>query len=81
MSIESILAQLKAERHRLDLAIAALEGVTQPADSVRAAAAKPIKRRSRRLTAKVRRRLSEAKKAWWANKKAKSSGKRQNKTA
>jgi hypothetical protein len=81
LSIESILSELKSERRRIDEAIAALEGVTRPVPSTPAPAAKPIKRRRRKLTAEGRQRLSEAKKAWWANKKGKSSGKRQSKTA
>ena len=81
MSIESILSELKSERQRIDQAIAALEGITRPVPSTPAPAAKRSYRRRRKLTAEGRQRLSEAKKAWWANKKGKGSGKRQSKAA
>jgi hypothetical protein len=82
LSIESILTELKTERRRIDEAIAALEGITRPIPSTPAPAAKPIKRRRRKMSAEARQRLSEMRKAWWAaRKKGKNSGKRQSKTA
>ena len=81
MSLDTILAELKAERDRLNQAIAALEGVTRPARPNAAAA--PPKRRERgraKMSAKTRQRLSEAKKEWWAKKKGEGSGKRRSKS-
>ena len=81
MSIESILSELKSERQRIDQAIAALEGITRPVPSTPAPAAKSSNRRRRKVSAEARQRLAEAKKAWWAKKKGKNSGKRQGKAA
>jgi len=80
LSLDTILAELKAERDRFDHAIAALEGVSGSAQP--AVATVPRKRRKRgrrKVSAEVRERLSEAKKAWWAKKKGEGSGKRRRK--
>lgn len=81
MSLDTILAELKAERDRLNQAIAALEGVTRP-ERPNAAAAPPKRRKRGRakMSAKTRQRLSEAKKEWWAKKKGEGSGKRRSKS-
>jgi len=77
LSLDTILAELKSERDRLNQAIAALEGVTRGTVASRAAApAKRGGRRRGRLSAEARQRMSEAKKAWWAKRKAGSSTKR-----
>jgi hypothetical protein len=80
LPIDTILAELKAERDHLNQAIAALEGVSHPANLKSARV--PSKRRKRgraKMSAEVRQRLSEAKKEWWANRKAQGSGKRRSK--
>lgn len=74
MDISGILAELRAERDRLDQAIAALQGVT----SVRSSG--PGKTRAarggrRRLSAAGRRRLSELMKKRWASGKMRGRGK------
>ena len=72
METQRILAELRAERDRLNQAIAALEGLGRPSNNrrgVRSAAAKPRSRR--RLTAAGRKRLSQLMKARWAARKAK----------
>ncbi len=81
LSLDTILAELKAERDRLNQAIAALEGVTRP-ERPNAAAAPPKRRKRGRakMSAKTRQRLSEAKKEWWAKKKGEGSGKRRSKS-
>ena len=77
MSLDTILAELKSERDRLSQAIAALEGVTRGAGARRTAApAKRGGRRRGRMSAEGRKRLSEAKKAWWAKRKASAAAKR-----
>lgn len=71
MSLDTILAELKSERDRVHQAIIALEGVLGGVRTGRAAV--PVTRRNRgrrKMTAAVRERLSQAKKAWWAKKKA-----------
>jgi len=63
MNTAAILSQLKAERERIDKAIAALEGLES-----RGTAKQP--RRRRRLSAAARKRISEAAKKRWAALKA-----------
>ncbi len=72
MTLDRILTELKAERDRLNQAIAVLEGTTA-ARHRRNKARNTEKPRRRRMSAAPRKRLSEAKRAWWAerNKKAK----------
>ena len=62
MSISGILAQLIEERRRLDEAIAALEGLGR---------GKRRSRRRRTMSAAARRRISEAMKAKWAERRKK----------
>jgi hypothetical protein len=74
LDISRILAELRAERDRLDQAISALEGVTTARSS---GARKPGAARGgrRRLSAAGRRRLSELMKKRWASGKMKGRGK------
>ena len=65
---DAILAELKAERDRVNAAIAALEGGRRgrgrppnPASGVNA-----CPRRRWRMSAEARKNISEAKKRWWA---------------
>lgn len=60
MNLDTIVTELKAERDRLDRAIAALEGAAAPA-SPKLVHTK-IGRRGRRVTAEARRRMSVAQK-------------------
>lgn len=66
MDIETIVAQLKAERSRMDQAIAALEGGSG------AQRAGHSRRGPRRMSAAARKRISDAQKARWAKQKKKS---------
>ena len=67
MNIHRILKELRAERDRLDQAIAALKAVGSRGGSVAAAKAKP----QQRLSAAGRRRISEAMKKRWAERRKK----------
>ena len=74
MSLQQIVAELKAERDRLDKAITALNGVSnrprrgRPPKAVQTSA-KP--RRRRRMSAAARRKLSRLLKQRWAQGKMK----------
>jgi hypothetical protein len=72
VDITDILAALKAERNRIDLAIAALEGSShrrgRPVNERSSLAAS----RKRKMSAAARARIGAAKKAWWAQQKGKS---------
>ncbi len=73
MDIQSILADLKRERERLDRAIGALEGLGtrrrgRPVGSGHAAAPK---RKRRHMSAASRKRISEMMKQRWAERKRK----------
>ncbi len=70
MTLDTILTELKAERERLNQAIAALEGTTA-ARHGRKTAQSTKKPSRRRLSASARKRLSEAKRKWWAERKKK----------
>ena len=72
MTLDTILTELKAERDRLNRAIAALEGTTA-AGHGRKNARKTVKPR-RRMSAAARKRLSEAKRKSWAERKKKAKG-------
>ena len=70
MNLDQILSALRAERDRLDRAIAALE--SGGGSRVRGAAAMGANgRRKRRLTPEGRRRLSEMMKKRWAERRKK----------
>jgi hypothetical protein len=68
MDTATIVAELEAERDRLDSAIAALQG-----NKTRTSSGRPDGRR-RRLSAAARRRIAEAMKKRWAERKKKRSG-------
>lgn len=70
MRLDTILAELKAERDRLQRAVAALEG-TAPRRGRPKKTQIPTVRRRRRMSAEARRRISEAKRKWWAERKKK----------
>ena len=67
MNFHGIVAELKAERDRLDKAIAALDGIGARGVAKGRAVVKRIGRRKRRLTAAGRKRLSELLKKRWAS--------------
>ena len=72
MLLDTILTELRSERDRLDRAIAALEGSTTAAKpSPSPAVSRGIKRPRHKMSADARKRISDAKKAWWAKKKKK----------
>ncbi len=73
MTLHRILTELKAERDRLNQAIAALEGTTA-AKRGRKKVRNTEKRSRRRMSAAVRKLLSEAKRKWWAERKKKAKG-------
>ena len=82
MDMQNVLADLKRERARLDVAIAALEGLGsgrrrgpgRPAGSTKAKVGGGIRRRH--MSAAARRRISEMmKKRWAERKRAAKSGK------
>src|ERR1035437_4560718 len=66
MDTKGILADLRAERDRIDRAIAALEAVGGDAIAKPQSQLAPTKTRGRRLTPAGRRRLSDMMKARWA---------------
>ena len=68
MNTHSILAELRAERDRIDRAIAAIEGLnsTGRRRAGRPPRAASIPRRGRRLSAAARRKLSRLLKQRWA---------------
>jgi hypothetical protein len=66
LDINRILAELKAERYRLDKAIAALAGVTSESRTTRTAS-KTVRQGRRRMSAAGRKRLSQLLKARWAS--------------
>jgi hypothetical protein len=78
LNIADIVAELKAERSRLDAAIGALEGLSSNGSTSstphHAAAARPEKHKG--LTAAGRKRLSELMKKRWAERRKKASRKR-----
>ncbi len=74
MNLQQIVAELKAERDRLDRAIAAVNGISTPRRRGRPPktaqiAARP--KRRRRLSAEGRKRISEAAKRRWAKRRKK----------
>lgn len=75
MELEKIVAELKQERDRLERAIAALEGVGRVAPvAKRGSTATATKTRNKRggMSAATRKRLSEALKKRWAERRKKS---------
>jgi hypothetical protein len=65
MNAKAILLQLKAERNRIDHAIAALEALGVNTQTT-APAAKTMHRGRRKLSVAARKRISEAAKRRWA---------------
>ena len=76
MDLQSILAELRSQRARLDQAISALEGSAGSSPRRRGrppkAASTTGPQRHRRMSAAARRRISEAMKQRWANRKGRS---------
>ena len=68
VTLDTILTELKAERNRLNQAIAALEGTTAVGHG-RKKAQSTEKRSRRRMSAATHKRLGEAKRKWWAERK------------
>src|SRR5208283_4134710 len=71
MDIQQILSDLRTRRGRLDQAIYVLEGLAPkrgPGKPGRTSAQPAGKRR--RMSAKARKRIGEAKRRWWAERKA-----------
>ena len=73
MTLDTILTELKAERGRLNQAIAALGG-TAPAGYGRKRTQNTEKPSRRRMSAAARKRIGEAKRRWWAEHKKKAKG-------
>jgi hypothetical protein len=77
MDTRRILAELRAERNRLDQAITAIEAissdgaVSRPARQINPSSAAKPQRRRRRLTAAGRKRLSDMMKQRWAERRKK----------
>jgi len=71
MEIARIISDLKARRAQIDAAISALESASAgPVRRGRAASAAPSRaRKQRHMSAAARRRISEAKRKWWAARK------------
>jgi hypothetical protein len=66
MNLESILDELRSQRTRIDLAIAALQGTANNRGPARNGRMK-----RRQMSAAARARIGTAKKAWWAKQKRK----------
>ena len=73
MTLDTILDQLKSERGRLDHAIAVLEG-SAPRRRGRPIRMAPTGPPRRKMSAEARRKISEAKRKWWAAQKKKAKG-------
>ena len=71
MTRATILAELKSERDRLHRAISALE-VSAPRRGRPKRTQVATVRRGRRMSAEARRKISEFKRKWWAQRKRKS---------
>jgi hypothetical protein len=71
MDTNGILQELRAERDRLDRAITAIQGITS--DGARRS---PAKRTRRQLSPAARKRISLARKKWWAEQKHKKRARR-----
>jgi hypothetical protein len=73
MDIKQIVSDLHSQRTRLERAISALEGLVPrrgPERAAKSASAAPVKKR-RRMSAEARKRIGEAKRKWWAERKRK----------
>ena len=81
MDLESILAELRSERARMDHAISALEGLVGPSAPRRGRPPKSqttraTRQKRRTMSAAARKRISEAMKQRWAKRKDKSAPKK-----
>lgn len=72
MNIQSILADLKSERERIDRAISALEGIGGRGPGRPAGKTGAGRRGRRHMSASARKRISEMMKLRWAERKRKS---------
>ena len=73
MDTRKILAELRAERNRIEQAISAIEGLRKVNSARRSSATSSGKpRRRRRLSAAARKRISEMMKQRWAERRKKS---------
>jgi hypothetical protein len=73
LDIERIVAELEQERDRISQAIASLKGINSPGGNRRSAAGnvRPGSKRRGGMSAAARKRLSEAMKKRWAEKRKK----------
>jgi hypothetical protein len=69
LTLDTILAELKAERNRLSRAIGALEDTAVAASEGVTATIKKSRKKARKMSAEARQRIGEAKKKWWAKRK------------
>ena len=70
MNVTAILTQLRTERDRLDAAIAALEQVSPTGTRFKQTRRTRKGRKPHRMSATARKRMSEARRKWWAERKA-----------
>lgn len=71
MSVESILAELKKERDRIDQAIRALSTIATTKSPPGGARSSTKRRGRRKLSAEARKRIADAQRKRWAEQKAK----------
>jgi hypothetical protein len=76
LDTQRIVAELKAERQRLDRAIAALDATTAAASTASSNSSVQKPRKRHRLTAAGRKRLSDMMKKRWAERKKNSAGRK-----
>ena len=69
MNLDSILSELKSHRKRIDHAIAALESTAATASKDAATTIKRTRRKVFTMSDEARKRISDAKKKWWAKRK------------
>jgi hypothetical protein len=74
LTLDTILTELKSERDRLNGAIAALEGTSAARPAGRKSSRKAAPRKRKGMSADARRRISDAKRKWWAERKKKAKG-------
>ncbi len=72
MDIAHILSELKTERACIDIAITALESTSAPRRRIRPSGSAGLTKRVRRhMSAAARKRIGEAKRKWWAERRKK----------
>jgi hypothetical protein len=74
LSLDTILTELKSERDRVTRAIAALESLPAPFSVGRRKVSRGRKRGRRRMSAAARKRIGQAKRKWWAERKKRVKG-------